>query len=136
MIRTVTILLSIVVVLAGCAATIRHPAGTAVDPPKLDQTPPEFHAPAVAMDWTMIAGVAGVAVGIGLLVYLPIEKTLGLSIASGSAVAIVAAACTRLALAHPVVLWCLIGVCVAGLIWYFYETYLSGEIKQPTPIVP
>jgi len=118
----------------GCAVSSHGTADSFHRPLHMDNTPPELHATAVAMDWLVPAGIIGAGLGVALLVWMPVEETTGLAIAAGSLVCILGAVLTRFTIAHPIVLIGLTGTTLAGLGWFSYKHFFSTP--PPTPMPP
>jgi hypothetical protein len=129
MIRSITAILMLMSISA-CAPLI--PAASVDRPASLptDRTPPELRAPAHAADTFMIVSLPLFAAGVGLLIWLPVEETIGLSICGFAATLLVGCVVFKVTAAHPAILWGLVGIAIVGAIFAIIQNVGVSTIEK------
>jgi hypothetical protein len=78
----------------------------------------------------MIVSLPLFAAGVGLLIWLPVEETIGLSICGFAATLLVGCIVFKITAAHPAILWGLVGIAIVGAIFAVIENVGVSTIEK------
>jgi hypothetical protein len=129
--KTKLILILGLLSLAGCGVKTLSQRETPQPILHMDQTPPELSKDATAADVSFPIGLLAVAAGIALVIYLPLEKTLGIAIAGGGGSLVAIAIAARVAMAHPHIIMVALALFSAGCTYCVYENWRSWFPEKP-----
>jgi hypothetical protein len=128
--KILTLVLVLISVTAGCGTLTPKGERPSLSGVHEDRTPEALRPVAKAMDMEMVVAPLAVAAGVALMIFMPMDSVLGLTIIASSIAMGMIAMMTRVTLSHPWVLAASIILTITGIACWAWERLHTQSLSQ------